>query len=275
LTYATLGVPGSAGEREETTHRVREMAFELPGTAFSSYAAKLAEQGGIVEERITGAELRSPSVQLRITPFGEVELLSTHDQVLGGPNGQSYLGCSFPADVGYATMISADAQRIGDRLAREGVLGQFAVDFVVVRSGDGSWTPYAIELNLRKGGTTHPFLTLQFLTEGRYDPATALFLTPTNRENYLVATDHLESVVLRGLTIDDLFDIVTRHGLHFDPAGQEGVVFHMISCLTEAGRIGLTAVGDTPASARAVYQKAERLLLDEARESLAEQPLPA
>ena len=23
-------------------------------------------------------------------------------------------------------------------------------------------TPYAIELNLRKGGTTHPFLTLQF-----------------------------------------------------------------------------------------------------------------
>ncbi len=27
-------------------------------------------------------------------------------------------------------------------------------------------TPYAIEINLRKGGTTHPFLTLQFLTDG-------------------------------------------------------------------------------------------------------------
>jgi hypothetical protein len=271
----TLGVPGSVGEREETTRRVREMAFELPGTAFSSYAAKLAERGGIVEERIAGAELRSPSVQLRITPFGEVELLSTHDQVLGGPNGQSYLGCSFPADAGYAKMISADAQRIGDRLAREGVLGRFAVDFVVVRSGDGSWTPYAIELNLRKGATTHPFLTLQYLTDGRYDSTTALFLTPNNREKYLVATDHLESAMLRGLTIDDLFDIVARHSLHFDPARQEGVVFHMISCLTEAGRIGLTAVGDTPASAKAVYQKAERLLLDEARESLAERPLPA
>jgi hypothetical protein len=81
--------------------------------------------------------------------------------------------------------------------------------------------------------------------------------------------------MLRGLTIDDLFDIVARHGLHFDPARQEGIVFHMISCLTEVGRIGLTAVGDTPASAKAVYQKAQHLLLEEARESLAERPLPA
>jgi hypothetical protein len=75
--------------------------------------------------------------------------------------------------------------------------------------------------------------------------------------------------------MDDLFDIVARHGLHFDPARQHGVVFHMISCLTELGRVGLTAVGDTPASARAMYHKAERILLEEARESLAERPLPA
>jgi hypothetical protein len=271
----SLGVPGAQGEREETARRVEEMAFELPGTPFSAYTAKLAERGGIVEERISGLELRSPSVQLRVTPFGEVELLSTHDQVLGGPSGQSYLGCSFPAAFEYAKKISADAQRIGERLAREGVLGRFAIDFVVVRSGDGSWTQYAIELNLRKGGTTHPFLTLQFLTDGRYDPGTALFLTPSGREKHLVATDHLESPMLRGLTIDDLFDIVARHGLHFNPTRQRGVVFHMISCLTELGRVGLTAVGDTPASAQETYQKAERILLQEARESLAERPLLA
>jgi hypothetical protein len=270
-----LTAPGSPGEREETASRVQQMTFELPGTPFSSYAVKLGERGGIVEERISGVELRSPSVQLRVTPFGELELLSTHDQLLGGPSGQSYLGCSFPADFEYAKKISADAQRIGERLAREGVLGRFAIDFVVVRSADGSWTQYAIELNLRKGGTTHPYLTLQFLTDGQYDPATALFFTPSSREKHLVATDHLESPMLRGLTIDDLFDIVARHGLHFDPARQHGVVFHMISCLTELGRVGLTAVGDTPASARAMYHKAERILLEEARESLAERPLPA
>ncbi|QBR91260.1 GAF domain-containing protein [Nocardioides euryhalodurans] len=135
-------------------------------------------------------------------------------------------------------------------------------------------TPYAIELNLRKGGTTHPFLTLQFLTDGRYEPDTALFLTPRGHEKHLVATDHLESDLLRGLTVPDLFDVVARHGLHFDQSRQVGVVFHMISCLTEHGRIGLTAVGDTPTEADRRYRDAERILVEEARLSLQEAPLP-
>ena len=59
------------------------------------------------------------------------------------------------------------------------MIGRFAVDFVVVREQADAWSPYAIELNLRKGGTTHPFLTLQFLTGGAYDPETALFVAPT------------------------------------------------------------------------------------------------
>jgi len=121
--------------------------------------------------------MRSPSVQLRVTPLGDVELLSTHDQVRGGPSGQSYLGCWFPADIADATAISAEAKVIGARLAREGVIGRFAIDFVSVRDAAGGWSSYAIELNLRKGGTTRSFLTLQFLTDGRYDTPSGLFLT--------------------------------------------------------------------------------------------------
>ena len=49
-----------------------------------------------------GREFRSPSAQLRVTPLGKVELLSTHDQMLGGPSGQTYLGCRFPANLEYA-----------------------------------------------------------------------------------------------------------------------------------------------------------------------------
>ena len=102
------------------------------------------------------------------------------------------------------------------------MLGRFAIDFVTVRDEQGGWEPYAIELNLRKGGTTHPFLTLQFLTDGTYDPATATFTAPSGREKHLVATDHLESELLRGLTVDDLFDIAVRNRLHFDQARQTG-----------------------------------------------------
>ncbi len=257
-------------EHDDTVARLRAMQFESDEVTIDPYLAKLAERGGIVEERITGVELRSPSVQLRTLPTGEVELLSTHDQLLGGKSGQSYLGCCFPADPDYAAAISDEAAVIGDRLAREGVLGRFAVDFVVVKDEAGAWTIYAIELNLRKGGTTHPFLTLQFLTDGRYEASTGRFLTAEGREKHLVATDHFEEESLRALTVDDLFDIVARHGLHFDQARQSGVVFHMISCLTESGQVGLTAVGDTPEQAKELKERAERTLLAEAATALEE-----
>ena len=160
---------------------------------------------------------------------------------------------------------------IGRRLAELGTLGRFAVDFVVVQDNTGAWTPYAIELNLRKGGTTHPFLTLQFLTDGTYDGSRGVFLTPSGSAKYLVATDHFEDDRLKALTVRELFDVVVRHGLHFDQARRTGVVFHMISCLTECGRIGMTAVGDSPEEAWRLYQEAEAVLLREADLALQEE----
>jgi PGM1 C-terminal domain len=269
-----LPAPGSAGERPELESRVRAMAFEFAEMPFEQYFAKLEERHGVVEERIGGMELRSPSVQLRVIPDGTVELLSTHDQLLGGPSGQSYLGCRFPADYMYAKAITREAAKVGARLSREGVIGRFAVDFVVVRDRDEGWTPYAIELNLRKGGTTHPFLTLQFLTGGSYDPETALFVAPNGREKHLVATDHLSSPLFRGLTHADLFDIVARHGLQFDQSRQAGVVFHMMTALSEFGIVGMTAVGDSAREADETYRRAERILLEEASEAMIEPIVP-
>ena len=75
-------------------------------------------------------------------------------------------------------------------------------------------------------------------------------------EKHLVATDHLEADDLRALSVDDLFDAVARHGLHFDQSSQTGVVFHMISSLSECGRVGMTAVGDSPEQAMALYDRA-------------------
>jgi hypothetical protein len=240
----------------------------------AAYEAKFEQNGGVVEERIVGVELLSPSVQLRVMPDRSVELLSTHDQLLGGTSGQSYLGCIFPADRAYSRLISAPAITIAERLAREGALGRFAIDFVVKRDTGGRWSAYAIELNLRKGGTTHPFLTLQFLTDGSYDGASGRFLLPGGAQRHLVATDHFESSELRALAVEDLFDIVARHGLHFDQSRQAGVVFHMISSLTEHGRIGLTAVGQSPEEAMRIYEHAQQVLFAEAATAREESRLP-
>jgi len=274
VDLAGVPAPGDAGERAAVLAAVEGMQLEAAGATFATYAATLAEWGGVVEERIQGTDFASPSVQLRATPLGELELLSTHDQMLGGPSGQAYLGCIFPADPGYAPLISAEAAKVGARLVREGVLGRFALDFVVVRNEAGEWEGYAIEINLRKGGTTHPFLTLAYLTDGVYDPDTATFTTPGGEHKHLVASDHVDSPLYTGLTPDDVFDAIVRSGLHWDKARQTGVVFHMLSALSAQGHLGMTAIGNSPAEARDLYDRAVAVLDAEAAEAMTERPLP-
>jgi len=268
-----LPPPGASEERAAVATRLTAMQPEDPALSAAGFLDVFGAGGGIVEERITGTALTSPSVQMRVLPDGQVELLSTHDQLLGGASGQRYLGCVFPADQAYSRKISEPAMVVGAHLAGLGVLGRFAVDFVVVQDQDGEWTPYAIELNLRKGGTTHPFLTLQFLTDGSYDGVAGEYLTASGARKHLVATDHLEHDRLRALTVTDVLDIVARHRLHFDQSRQTGVVFHMISCVTECGRLGMTAVGDTPSEAQQIYEDAELVLLREAGQALLEGPV--
>jgi hypothetical protein len=268
VDLAGLPAPGDAAEKDAIERAVWAMAMEAPEGGIDAYLETLERHAGIVEERIIGEEIRSPSVQLRVTPLGELEVLSTHDQLLGGPSGQSYLGCTFPADPAYAALITREAVVVGNRLAKEGVIGRFAIDFVAVRdASSGQWDAYAIELNLRKGGTTHPFLTLQFLTDGSYNDEIAIFMAPGGTAKFFVASDHVEAPTLRGLAPDDLFDIIVNNGLHFDQARQTGVVFHMISALSHLGKVGLTAVEDSPEAAHHLYERACALVLEAAEGS--------
>ena len=192
-------------------------ALELEDTesAVEDYLDALADQGGIVEERIEGEDFRSPSAQIRISPSGQVDILSAHDQVLGGPHGQTYFGCRFPADPEYAPRIAAEALKVGRRLAREGVIGRAAVDFVTVRR-NGAWEPYAIEINLRCGGTTHPFMAISTLTDGIYEPLSGEFRTRLGDIKHYVATDHLDAPAYQALTPNDSLDVVAERSLGRD-----------------------------------------------------------
>lgn len=261
-----------ANSRQAIEQRVRGMQLESSAYSVETFLDKLTAQGGIVEERIVGEEFKSPSAQLRVTPTGRVQLLSTHDQLLGGAQGQTYIGCLFPADPGYAGLLGREALKLSDRLVKDGVLGRFAVDFVCAKN-QGAWNAYAIELNLRKGGTTHPFLTLQFLTDGTYDGERGEFRTKAGRTKCYVATDCLQSPAYRVFTPDDLFDIVVRHRLHYDPTSQTGVVLHMLSAVGDRGRLGLTALSDTLPEAKALYAKTQTALDSEAELARRHAPL--
>ncbi|MGI9646990.1 MAG: peptide ligase PGM1-related protein [Acidimicrobiia bacterium] len=259
-----LGPPGSRQAEDELTRLLDDLKVEGPGATVDSYYQTLSEEGGIVEEMVEAAEIRSPSAQLRITPLGQVALLSTHDQILGGESHQVFIGSRFPADPDYGPAISSSALAVGQLLAAQGVIGRFAIDFVVGRDQDSEWTINAIELNLRKGGTTHPFLTLQFLTDGRFDGSTGVFTAPSGRAKYYVASDHVEAPGLSALTPHDVLDLALMRDLHFDQARQVGSVFHMLSALGAEGQIGVTSVGDSLAEAEERFEQVVAALTAEA-----------
>ncbi len=237
--------------------------FEAVGEQWPHYSQKFSEMGGIVESWIDGGFKRSPSAQCRIDPLGNPSVISTHDQILGGNSGQIFLGCAFPADAEYRLDIQEAGFRVSDVLKSYGVLGRYSIDFISVKEG-GTWKHYAIEINLRKGGTTHPFLMLQFLTDGSYDHNMGVYLTPTGRERCYYASDNLQSDDYRGLTPGDLIDIAVDHDLHFHGGTQQGVVFHLVGALSEFGKLGVVCIADAPHRARRLYDDTVEVLNFEA-----------
>jgi hypothetical protein len=233
--------------------RFETMSFQSTTETWHHFSQRIPQLGAIVEAFVEGEEKRSPSVQGRVTPTGEVEILSTHDQILGGPDGQVFLGCQFPADDAYRLQLQEYGLRVGESLAAKGALERFGLDFIAVRQPNGEWDLQAIEINLRKGGTTHPFMTLKLLTYGRYDLATGLFYNQQGCPKYYVATDNLHKESYTGLIPSDLMDIIAQHHLHFNSTTETGTVFHLIGCLSEFGKLGLTSIGNSPAEAETIY----------------------
>jgi hypothetical protein len=275
---ALFRYPAETG-RVALSDALRQLEFSVSSETSEAYLGKIGAMGAVVEEFLDGAETRSPSCQIRIDPRGTVILVSTHDQLLGGPTSQIYLGCRFPAADDYRRAIQDAGRRIGEVLASEGVVSRLAVDFLVRRSSPTTpWEVFALETNLRIGGTTHPFLALEFLTGGQLDPETGEFRSPGGRAKFYRSTDNLKSDAYRGLSPDDLLDITTINHLHYSQGKETGVLFHMIGAVSQFGKLGLTVIGNGHEQVDAIYEKTIAVLDHETRygrpSAAAEPPRP-
>ncbi len=244
-------------ERLQTLRdRLPQLSFQSQEETWEKFSHRILDLGVIAEAFIEGEIKRSPSVQCLIHPNKTVEILSTHDQILGGPDGQIFEGCRFPADEAYRLHLQDMGEKVGQNLAEKGALERFGLDFITVRRGEQkneTWETYAIEINLRRGGTTHPFMTLKLLTNGAYNQATGLFYSRQGKPKFYRASDNLKNRHYQGLLPDDLMDIVAHHHLHFDSSTETGTVFHLMGCLSEFGKLGLTCIGNSPQQAQDIY----------------------
>lgn len=212
--------------------------------SWPTFSAKIEDEGAIVEELLRGDGVQSPSVQLRIAAGGAVEILSTHDQILGGPEGQVYLGCRFPASEEYRSAIVEEARRVGEVLAGEGVIGSFGIDFVVV-PGDAA---YLSEINLRLGGTTHPYWMARLATGATYDQDHGELVADGAPVRY-VATDNIKSPALATWTPAQVIAAVKDAGLAFDASTGTGVTLHLLGAVPGYGKLGATCIAATAEAA--------------------------
>jgi hypothetical protein len=251
----------AGGDPGEVRRALEEVNAPVEDETLPDYFDRYRNMGGVVEEFIDASEKTSPSAQLRTSPAGSVLHISTHDQILGGASGQIYLGCRFPAADAYRRQIAEAGYRVGEVLARHGVVSRYGVDFLAWRNQPHEeWRITALEINLRSLGTTHPFLALSFLTGGQLNPESGLFISLGDRVKYYQATDNLRSDMYRCIIPEDLIDITTLHGLHYSPRTESGALFHLIGALSQFGKLGVTVIGNSPEEVDELYAQTLRVL---------------
>lgn len=235
----------------------RETVFCAAGETWSSFAAKIAAEGAIVEQ-LVHARSASPSAQAWISPAGDVTVVSTHDQVLGGPGGQVYLGCRFPATPEYRPEIIAHTHAVGRHLADAGVVGPFAIDFSVLPTTDAGPQICLSEINLRLGGTTHPFGMAVAATGARTDATTGLHTDDGDR--VYVSTDNLKEPALVGAAPGHVIARVDEAGLGFDVRRRAGVTLHLLGAVEEYGKLGAACIARSSDEADAMLSDLTALL---------------
>ena len=111
----------------------------------------------------------------------------------------------------------------------------------------------AIEINLRKGGTTHPFAVLRNLVPGHYDEGAGLWRAEAGGTRAYVASDNVVDPAWTALPPAEAIRKVREAGLGFDHATGVGVVLLMLSGLAIDGRLCAVAIGRDGAEAQHLF----------------------
>ena len=172
--------PASLEEKDLRSYieqQLNDMDFVADTENWGTFIEKGTQKGFLVEMWVEGENVHSPSAQALIRDADDVMMLSTHEQILDKEAESEYLGCYFPADKGYRQRLQEYCQRVGKVLAANGARDRYAIDFVVTentKEGESHYDVFAIEINLRSGGTTYPYEAARALCGATLDSNGAL-----------------------------------------------------------------------------------------------------
>jgi hypothetical protein len=113
---------------------------------------------------------------------------------------------------------------------------------------------YFSEINLRLGGTTHPFLMARHITCGVYEQATGELLVDSAPRVYK-ASDNIKSERYLGLTPAQVIAAVADAGLAYDPVTKTGATLHLLGAVTRYGKFGLVCIAPSHDQAEELHDR--------------------
>ncbi|MEM7728792.1 MAG: peptide ligase PGM1-related protein, partial [Pseudomonadota bacterium] len=226
---------------------------------FAEFTEQLELFGCVVEERVGDGLSECPSVKMFIDHQGKVKNIASHDQLM---NDTVYTGSVFPARGAYRSSVIEAGYAIGEVIASKGIQGLFSVDFIAFNDGvEGSWNLWALEINVRKGATTHPYGWTRFLTGANYDPESGELIAESSPVVY-ISSEYIYSEGLRSLSVKDILDKIGSSGLLYSRESKNGILVHMASCMQDHGKIGVTAIAREHQSAQNMLDRLRDILRD-------------
>lgn len=251
----------------------------VTGTSWDHYAQIMQSQGAVVEAYLPDSGKVNLSVQMYIDYDGQPTLVATHQQLpSSGQEGQSASLCCLPASPKYIEPMHKYGLQVGRCLMQQGFRGPLSLQFVGVPanqivpgtlaglgSGAEGYQLYLVDLKPRRGSLTMPLETACFLTKGIYQSSSGTFRMPSGQLSCYVSCESAAPVEAKGFCSQDLIDIITDAGLHYNSAVGRGVVFHMIGALSQYGRVGATCIAPNVDEAQELYEQMRETLLSHSR----------
>lgn len=107
---------------------------------------------------------------------------------------------------------------------------------------------------------------MKLLTGGKYDEELGLFNCPGDEfhQKYYIASDSVHSDNFHNIIPIDLIEIMQKWEYSYNLITKTGAVFHLLGCLSENGKVGITAIGNSPNEATTIFEGTKSYLIEEA-----------
>ena len=155
-------------------------------------------------------------------------------------------------------------RKIGEVFESLEIYGNYGVDYLATATDE----LYALEINLRITGTTHPNMTMRLLINGEYNENTGMFVSKSGEEKYYIASDNVVDESFINFVPKDIIDILETSEYKFDKEKEIGAVLHLVGAVSEHGKFGVTCIDNSIESAKEMFKKVVFLYKNEFMKSL-------